>query len=1027
MFLFSHRALSRRNVACAAGLCAIVGSSLFAKDLSSLDQKFFDALIKRNWLRQANVLVDSLTEQHGKELPDLQFMQLRLFIAADNTDAAGKLVDQLVQDKDLYGKALAIMATESTSASKRIDYYRTYFEKAPRPNKDDEVEAYRSHILNYVELLQREGKFDDAIGAARLMVTVGEANRQVQRHVTLLEGQILLEKGLHEKETNPSAKEGSGKKAVHKWKKKLEAAEQKLLELVFIQDYFATLAYPALMQIQNELGDPDKAEDTFNASFGLLKKAEDEIAKRTKNLSASPVAPAIFQLGQVYFVRAKQARAAESKTKDKAKKKKLFDETGDHLNKAASYYFAVTSKYPDAPQAREAASQFELVSALLKKVYGRTIKMGETNRLEMLTKAGVNFFQEGNFGAAASKFAEAVEILGDDKENEELPKSLYLASMAYLQDGQTGKAEAFVARLVDDFADYPNTGKAALSMGAILSKQAKGLTGDEKDALESKAQGFFRQFVKLSPSDPKAPQIAYLVAEASYSNATSLRQQAKELSAKKASDDQIRPLLEKMQIAFKEAIPLYTEVLDHFDHTDYAVKSLQKLGWIYQTLGELSRSGRYFEFYSERTTDPSEAMRHTYFAASNYMRGDDPEKAIALLVKVLTETDKDGKWAGLKEAAKTRQDAHALQPWAYDKQASLISNKIATLREQLTDEALEAEDKKAIESTIESLKTERRKLQDESLQFFKVIVEKQPKSESAALAMAKMGAVYANRQDYDTAAKWLSRLEREFPGTEAAVEATFSLFRAYVETDNAAKAKEVANRLQAQLPGFNVGTLSYVAGQLLERTEKYEYACLAPELVLAANRELIKRASGGGEDSDKAKKLLPRSNHYEAIALRLSGQYDDAIKEASQLIDQYGKTSYLFSGWLEKGRSFLALGKAKEALHAFDTVLTYADRDKNPTIYYEALAYSIRVLNSQKDERKVKDAAVRGLVVLEMSPPFDSKELSIWVQAVYVEAARSFSLLGREEKASETQQAYLAKFLDGAFRREILSLPAKAF
>ncbi len=1024
-----------------------------------VEEAFGYALIDKRLYDYARDQVKYLRQTYVQNAAAINILEARLFAETGERTKALKTLDKVPKDSPDYTKALLVKASLSADPKEQIQALEQYLSTAPKPTEDGVAASqYKRYVMKLSGLQLAEGQTQAAKKTLDRMQGIGGTNdEQTQRQIWLMSGRILLagadqlrQAGKPEKEYVPLVKQGL----------------EELKQLIWKPDYFASLAYPDICHAHNLLGEPDEAIRTFEMAVDVLKQTEEEVRNQVGSVAASPMAPAIFYLAESYMEKGRQAREKEKKTSDPAEKAKFQDEAAKYLINAAKCYFRVYGDYKESSKAQEALGELNKVIQILDRFYGVHIEPPNSQEIDVALSTGKEMYAQQRFASAAESYLKAI---GLNPSGSHVLDAAYFATASFYKTGQFWKAMAINDFMIDRFPSSEKTGQSTYNIGVALHQEARRIEGGdpaEADKLKELATDYLAMFVELAPTSPFAADTAYRIAEQQFARANELRKESKELEARNASVEQINAKVEQAKKAFLKAAPMYQSVVDNHPASVNAVKAYRKLGWVYQILERREEAARNFLAYcdaeNENLQDKVEAK---FMAADNFMRAGDPDSSIENFKELIEWTAKDGKIPDGPKAKMYRTRAEELLPWAYDLKAQQLATRLREQRELLAeleaqpaekppaepakkeevkepeagegevvpeDTALRPEDVKA---RIAQLEKELAQFRDLALKGLIARVKANPRSDDTPANMAKIGAIYGQMEDFDNAAEWLGRLDREYPQTPAGQQALFTLFRSYLNINATAKARDVAKRMVDRLTDYGLPNVLFIATQMFETNERMEQSVIDPDLALAANRELIKRAEKarpGSEDYDTLVRAKLRAEFLEAKVLLLMGKHQEALEKAQAFNQNNAKNPYFFDAMILIGKAAREKGDMELAMRTFDELLNSVDQQAYPVTLLEATVESARTLNASSQIGRVKQAVARLRPVVDfIDPNPEVPEELAWLEAAYAALTHSYAYLGELDKAQEYQNKYLdlyqRKIFKGAYRKDILALPAPKF
>jgi tetratricopeptide (TPR) repeat protein/outer membrane protein assembly factor BamD (BamD/ComL family) len=811
-----------------------------------------------------------------------------------------------------YPDACLARAKFAASTKEKIEAYEEFFGMVTNPpSRQDDCELYVKAILGLSNALKTDGK---AAQAAKVLekldgVECAGGGEIDPRMMVILKSQVKLDAA-------DTTWDETGK--ITPAQKTLVEASLKEMEKLLWSPYDmpAAMAYVESARAKILLGKPDEALDIIVQATSFLSEMEEALGRDAAQ--HSPLAGAYYYIARAFH--------AQGRSKNDTKL----------LTKALKKYYKVVEDYDKSALAPKALHQMEI----LKEAMGVEIQGGGnlSAQQQMKRDTADALYRKGELAKAADLYLEAAAL---NLKWRSVPETLRYAVSCLYKSKRYLEAEAIAELLGSAYPRSEDSQKALYSLGVALTKAAKEAKGQKlKDEYTEASVGSFSRFVQIAPTDPNAAMAAWRVAEYQYAKGGKMRDERTRLQGAGASTREVNDAILAMRAAYEAAIPAYKVLVENYGSTEYGMKALYKLGWVYRIRDINDESAKYFLKYCEVQDRPTEEKAISkFYAAEQLLRIetvlDDGETDVRKIFETFNANIKHYEtvighytelieWLSKKNGfpsndntARYLQYASAMIGWCYDGQAAKcreatdwIDAKVEALNapieaakaaaaaaappEPAEGEApatapapaaipelspQEAALVKALEGARPRYEAIWKDRMLKAVEAFEAYADEHKNDEAqTAPILGKLGAIYIIELDDQVKGQAaFERLTRTFPNSIVAKESAFTLGRVYIKNGKWDKANEILLKEKENLGKYSFGNLYSIATKLWRDESKSEIG-LDPELVLAANEAILVMARDPKhEDHADAKKREEKVNFQMAEVLTHLKQYDKTL------------------------------------------------------------------------------------------------------------------------------------------------------
>ncbi|MDD4736060.1 MAG: tetratricopeptide repeat protein [Kiritimatiellae bacterium] len=200
-------------------------------------------------------------------------------------------------------------------------------------------------------------------------------------------------------------------------------------------------------------------------------------------------------------------------------------------------------------------------------------------------------------------------------------------------------------------------------------------------------------------------------------------------------------------------------------------------------------------------------------------------------------------------------------------------------------------------------------LRKKGLEFFQAFLDEFPNSELAPKAMALLGSIQLELNDFNQAVKTFNQLASTYPNSAEGESALFSLVKSSMEVGKLDIARNALKDMLDKKSSYKARDFAGV-GQLMVNSEMY------PETI-QAYAEVI------GSTDDRA--LLEPALYGTGRAYYEMKNYDEAIALFEELMERYPKSALFYDAKFVLGNAYRETGEQQKATDALSDVFKYAE------------------------------------------------------------------------------------------------------
>ncbi len=642
--------------------------------------------------RQIQIML--LNPRYAEHKEPLQLEQARILYNTGRSAQADAIVAQIpsASPAGLNARLLqarAAFSRKDLATAKKL--YADYFAKQDKPvdDSEDAIREFRQAVVIYSKVFEQEG---NAVQSGKILDLLAKIPKDGDDAIS--ERELRFRKAKQVLDTlEQSSLDG---KPVDS--KVVDGVRTDLEKLQWSTDMIMARSMVEVARAYYLQKNYDQALKTIKNSKGVFVDF-DQALKAEKKSDLSPLPGA-----WLYFAKAQIALLPQLKAKDPAAAEKMLSDVIQLLQK-------IREQYPKSEFAVPATTEYSRARALTKSLFnkepaGATAAAGGDARTPAVDEGALMVkIQEATQFASAKKPAEAADLYlaalqGLGRHN--LPATIEAGAglaATYTALNKPLLAQAAVLYLSDIAPEDDAVQQALFQTGQALAIGAKTIPDiTKREAQIDDGMMLFERLVQIAPRHPRAPDLAYAVAENLYGRASGLGKQTQGMPEGPAKEQ----LKNRAREAYLAAVPKYLAVTQLFPAHERAVRSWYKLGWIYYSTDNPEKAAAAFLKYvaEESNPDPKigeDRLEAKFRAADQMLFNNRPEEARVQLQELLV-------WLEPAEAAtrnldlnsavakRVKEDATAYLAWSYDLQGEGLRPKIAGLENRIAEGRARAEE-----------------------------------------------------------------------------------------------------------------------------------------------------------------------------------------------------------------------------------------------------------------------------------------------------------------------------------------------
>lgn len=584
--------------------------------------------------------------------------QARFYYLLNKQKDADNAINSIPATSNYYAEAqlfMAGVAKQTNKAQKAEEAFLRYLEKTPKPVSDDpdDISDWRQAVQDLSNVQIALGKAKEANETLkRLLVLkgiVGGGDVPDERELKLREALVILAAA------QIAADQGKPVDAAQ-----IQVALKRLVDVGWVRDGLMAISLIETAHANILLGKYKEAIGALKMGAPVFADVEKALAGENR-FDESPLA------GAFYYYAVADIGLAEKAIREK----KGVDEAQDMLKDAVKRLVHLRETYRKSDYVKQATVQLSRIKEIMLKEFQEEINVGDTGEgdLKMILDEARPLIGAKKYNDAIPRLVEGLRKARRSAGVAEVGKLLVYC---YASTDKLLEAAAVAAYLRDAFPKNQDAQDACYNLGAVIYAKADAVKDPKEKAtrerLMAQAMDAWAPFISLATTHPKAPEIAFLIAENSYRLAKETSDSTrgmpdgpdKEVITKKAKD------------LYLLAVPKYEKVVEVFPSHEKGIRSWYKLGWIHYNTGEDKKAAEAFLKYAESETLPDrlpDILEAKFRAAERLMFSGEPDDAIAqfndLLAWVQPGNSKSVD-AASPLAKRLQEESTGYLAWAYD-------------------------------------------------------------------------------------------------------------------------------------------------------------------------------------------------------------------------------------------------------------------------------------------------------------------------------------------------------------------------
>ena len=665
--------------------------------------------------------IERILEKYPDRKDHIYYAKARFHYKLNERKKGEEAISRIPASSPFYIESQLIVAEEALRKGKLDSAekaYAEYFRKVQKPASQDAtaVEAFREAATYYAQVQIEKGDGKKATEILGYLRNIEGPNAPDPDQLIL----TIAQAAYKATEVRLDRNEPIDKELVQEQIKQL-------LDIQWRHTGYDPITVDAFIQVargQVYLGKYQEALQTLQT----VSESAAVVAESAPR-SQSPLPAAFFYYARIFDETGRQLLAKGDKEGAKEKFMIAAQFYNDRLMKA----------FPQSPLANKALLFYGKMSETVKEHFGVNLPTPSgagSSDFPVMVEEGDRYYDVDQYDKAAQSYLNALKM---GRLNSQAPTIGTRLVFCFGQEGRLLEAAAIASYLGDVFPQAEQTPLALLQVGQLFFQKAQGLPdGEEKENQLADAMQIWGQFVRTAPDHPKAPDIAFFLAEMKYAAAEKLAAKSREVKDVREKER----IKEEARKKFLEAVPHYETMLDLFPATPQGVRALYKLGWVYYNSGENKKAADYFLQYVKRETDPArnkDRLLAKFHAAEQLMFSDSPKDAVPHFRELLSwfEDDTRGPDTDAEGAERIKENAANYIGWSYDLAAeqfrpefNRLNDEIETLEDKIELAEATAEQAQAIQAQAQK---DSAKAQEELKERLEAVNSPLPEPEARAL------------------------------------------------------------------------------------------------------------------------------------------------------------------------------------------------------------------------------------------------------------------------------------------------------
>ena len=1045
---------------------------------------------KLNELKFFDLSEDALKQEIKKNPEDVDLLNIQLAItkfASNKSDEANTIVSSILPKSPYYPNSRRVLGIEAwkkqkfdVAAAILEEYFKVSLAKPPTDEYGEK--EYMEAVSYLVDAYKRLGKVEEASKALKYGEIFNKDKSGGETRDTLLK-RVTINMDIAE-EMLAKKKEGADV-LINNSFKMIDTIQSWDADNLTVLSYFEKArGLCALGRLDDALKEiQGKIREEVIAAF-------DEEYKRQNSIYKAPSVCRLYWLGKIYNAKGRVAT-------DDAEKYKLYSEGIKSL-----YAILKNKDYDQFPKWDDTLGAFlEAKDQLDKLGHPIVIPANMQDRFNLRAtstiisfdqKEGDQYFADGKFENAITSYTKAFHSLSSRKS---INAGFILARLAisYLKADHILEAMAVAMFLGDEYKNSENTPLIMAQVGGTLweaakaRKDPKNKDRDDKQAEElcNDAMLVYTFYLKIFPADQYAGDISYTIAKFKLKNAEDMAIYANTLP--QGTIERMKKAAEARE-AFKNAAPYFQNILDNFLQSKWGIYSAYLLPWCYTNSLDFLTGAEKFKNYCDMAmaregekdignlADAKMRISDNYIQQAKALEkeaenpsGNPPEQ-----VSPPEANDSKPEKADMKtEEPGTGEKVEKPQPKKPEKKSPSEYYKMAldNLLEMLNnwcgpsgvlENTKNEKALKAIEYAYMLLgwAYDGSGGKENACKAFDTFIKKYPQSNTAPLAMFRMGLIYGDLKKFDDAGKVLETLAEKYPNTQEGRLALPTLGRNMYEIKNYDRSISVFAKILTQNIEVSVQDLRWACANLWDCGGKHpkegaDVAMKAGEKLLTMIAKPVmedwigpKKLKETADNPDDQKKLMgaikDKITFDYSSACYWAEKYDNglkvvdellydnkAVKPTDELIAKAANTPYYYDGRFLRAMIFRAMKNPEEALKNYGEISMKAGSLKKHNVQSKAQclmgdtyidmgdfpkAYGSLMLPADQIPDDLKNESGK-------SNPEELQDQLEWLGFAIYKCAYASAKIGKDNEKAKMVEKYKKYYPKGKYAKEIDTLP----
>jgi len=237
-----------------------------------------------------------------------------------------------------------------------------------------------------------------------------------------------------------------------------------------------------------------------------------------------------------------------------------------------------------------------------------------------------------------------------------------------------------------------------------------------------------------------------------------------------------------------------------------------------------------------------------------------------------------------------------------------------------------------------------KKLRSMAIKFLQGFLTEFPQSDLAPKAMARLGGIQLEMNQFDEAVKTFDQLAQKYPDSEEGENALFALVRASMEVEKLDIARNALNDMMAKKSSYTVNDFARIGKMMME-------AGMYPETIQAYGQ-----VTGATEE----RILLERALYGTGKSYYELKQYDKAIEKFAELMQRYPNSGLFYDAKFVLADAYKVTGQQDQAIAQLRDIYKFADK----AIYREKANLILGQVQLEQGDKMAANASFQRVILL---------------------------------------------------------------